>query len=845
MTLPIHQARAAIVDALAKHASVIIEAPTGSGKSTCVPSFLLDGGLAGHGIIRILQPRRLAARMLARRVAALRGGVLGDEVGYQVRFDNRTSARTRICFETDGISLRRITQSDPALRDTAILVFDEFHERHLFGDLMLGLATQLQSGLRPDLKLVVMSATLNTRELEAYLPGAKVIRAEGRTYPVEIQHIPPNAAFEKAPLWEQAAKMLPTALRHAPDGDVLIFMPGAYEINRTLQTLAHTPAASGRLLLPLHGSLPPAQQDQAAGTGAGSRRIIVSTNIAETSLTIEGVTAIIDSGLVRQAGYDPHRGINTLLTGKISQASAAQRTGRAGRTAPGIAIRLWTERDHQKRALHETPELLRIDLCETALQLKLAGIDDIAGFPWITPPQPQHIENAMVTLTLLGAIDRHGSITPQGRRMAAFPLHPRIARMLIAGDGKDCIPTLCLIAALLQEQSILLNSVDERIRERRRQLAGPEAASDLTLLINAWHFVRERQYTREAGDEIGVQLQAARTVEALQRQLLQIAESQGLYGYEKQPDMDCVYKAVLTAFPDRLAVRIAGDRCSLSGGRRGSTHPSSIVSRQHTLLVAADVQETTVGKNAVDVILSLITAVREEWIDDVFGASLHMRREVGLDTVQAGRVVAEEQTCFGDLVIRSRRRTEVTPDEAAYVLAREVVAGRLSIKAWDASVEEWIARINLVATHCPETGISAIGDEERAAMMEQMIHGAMGSKDVKHANVQPVLSQWLSPLQTATVETMAPNRIRIENGRTPRIQYNDPSGPFIAMRVQELYDTNTLPKLCNGAVRLKAQILAPNQRPVQITDDLKRFWSESYLQIRKDLRGRYPKHEWR
>lgn len=845
-TLPIEHIRSDIVDALRSHSCVIVEAPTGSGKSTQIPQMLLDAGLAGKGVITVLQPRRLAARMLARRVATERGGKVGDEVGYQVRFDNRTGPRTRIRFETDGITLRRL-HHDPLLRDTAILIFDEFHERHLYGDLMLGLAKRLIARDRPDLKLVVMSATLDTAELGAYLPEAAVIRAEGRTFPVELRHLPPNAKREKAPPWELAAEVLPEVLRDAPDGDVLVFMPGVYEINRTLRELQRVPAAKDRLLLPLHGQLSPAQQDQAASPrGADSqRRIIVTTNIAETSLTIEGVTAVIDSGLVRRAGFDPRRGINTLLTGKTSQASAAQRAGRAGRTAPGIAMRLWTERDHAKRPAHETPELLRVDLAETMLQLKLAGIADLAVFPWITPPPPQALQTAQELLSALGALDARGSITAHGRRMAAFPLHPRISRMLIAGDGQECLPTLCLIAALLQEQNILLAAVDERVRARRLEWVGAAPVSDLALLLVAWHYVAERRFQREAGEAIGVHVQAARTAGELREQLLKIAEGQGLESYEKQPAMDAVYKAVLTAFPDHLAVRTGGDRCSLSGGRRGSVHPSSIVPREHTLLVAADIQEMGRGKGTVEVMLSLVTAIKEEWLAECCGGAFRVRRRVFFDTVSGGRVAAEEQTCLGDLVIRSRRLADVTTDEAAEVLAVETAAGNITIKAWDAKVENWIARVNLVATHCPEAGVPAIGPDERTALLAQVCHGALGAKDVKAAAVWPVLQDWLSAAQTAAVEAYAPSQIRIENGRTPRLHYDDPSGPYIAMRVQELYDTNRLPTLCNGAVRLKARVLAPNQRPVQITDDLARFWAESYAQVKKDLRGRYPKHEWR
>jgi ATP-dependent helicase HrpB len=840
---PVEAEKGAILQALRSQRNLIIEAPTGSGKSTRVPVMLLDAGLAGDGAITVLQPRRLAARMLARHVASQRGCNVGDEIGYQVRFDNKTGPRTRIRFETDGITLRRL-HHDQTLRDTAILIFDEFHERHLYGDLMLGMAKRLQQTLRPDLKIVVMSATLETSALESYLPGATVVRTEGRAFPVQVQHLAPNAQREKQPPWELAASVLPDTIRYNETGNTLIFMPGVYEINRTLRELQHLPAAKGCALLPLHGQLSPEQQDLAVAPSA-QRKIIVSTNIAETSLTIEGVTAVIDSGLVRRSGFDARRGINTLLVGKTSQASADQRTGRAGRTAPGLAIRLWTERDHATRPQFEVPEILRVDLAETLLQLKLAGVDTLAGFPWITPPAPQSLERAHTLLSALGALDNDGAITPCGRKMAAFPLHPRFSRMLLAGAGHECIPTLCLIAALIQEQNIMLPKVSESIRARRLSLVGENPVSDLQVLVAGWSYVARHQFRREAGEEIGVHVQAARTAGALQLQLLQIAEGQGLDCYEKQPEMDIVFKAVLAAFPDHLAVRTGSDRCSLSGGRRGSIHPASIVPRHHTLLVAADIQETSKAKGNVEVTLSLLTAVQEEWLDACFGPVFNTRRRVFIDAVSGGRVMAEEQTCLADLVIRSRRIHDVTTDEAADALAAEISSTGIAIKAWDAKVESWIARVNLVARQCPEAGVPAIGPEERKDILAQIAHGAMSTKEVKNASVWPVLQQWLSAAQTAVVETYAPTQVRIENGRTPRIHYDDPSGPYLAMRVQELYDTRKLPSLCNGAVRLKVQVLAPSQRPVQITDDLERFWKESYPQIKKDLRGRYPKHEWR
>jgi ATP-dependent helicase HrpB len=841
--LPIYQVQDEIVAALRAGPCVIIEAPTGSGKSTQVPQMLLDGGVAGDkGRVVVLQPRRLAARMLARRVAHERSVPLGGEVGYQVRFDNKSSKKTRITFETDGIILRQL-QHDPLLRDVRVIVFDEFHERHLYSDIMLGLARRLLAAGRPDLKIVVMSATLEAEALVEYFGDAPVVRTEGRTFPVAVRYLKPNAAVAKLAPWDLVARELPALLRDQPQGDVLVFMPGAYEIRRTLEAVRREPAARDCVVLPLHGSLSADEQDRAV-TPAERRKIIVSTNVAETSLTIEGITIVIDSGLVRSACFDPRRGINALLIENNSQASAEQRAGRAGRMAPGVCMRLWLERDHRKRIAHDTPELLRVDLAETLLQLKRAGITTVSEFPWITPPPSLAVEHAVALLQNLGALDDEESLTPLGGRMVAFPLHPRISRMLLAAEHYGCVPTLCLVAALLQERGILQHRPNSGIRERRLDLLGGHEDSDILLMIRAWETAQQAQFRRGVCEDIGMHGGAARAVDALQKQLVRTAESQGLDCYEKNLLPESIYRCLLMGFSDHVAMRMGGDRCSLVGGRRGTAAPDSVVGREHALLMAAEIQEIGTRQGVVDVKLSVLTVVCQEWLVELFPGELREQRRVYYDTV-GKRMLAERQRCFRDLVIESVRVPDVTDDEAAGALASEVVAGRITLKHWDRKVEQWIARINLVATACPEFGVPEVSEQDRFALIEQVCHGARSAKAAKLAEVWPVLQQWLSPDQAATVKAYAPERVTLENSRSARVLYDDASGPYIAMRIQELYDTHASPVICNGVVRLKVRILAPNQRPVQITDDLASFWQNGYDRAKKDLRGRYPKHEWR
>src|SRR5215212_7501806 len=411
--LPIYELENAVVASLRAQGRLIVQAPTGSGKSTQIPQMLWRHGLLGErGEVVVLQPRRLAARMLAKRVALEAGTNLGEGVGYQIRLESRVSERTRIRFVTEGILLRQMS-FDATLRGISAIVFDEFHERHLYGDISLARAVQIQQTIRPDLKIIVMSATLDAGALKTYLAPCEVLVSQGRSFPVRIEYLPKAVNFEHEPVWEVAARECERVAAES-SGDMLVFMPGAYEISRTVQAIQGARSLRDFVVFPLHGELPPEQQDRAVAR-YDARKIIVSTNVAETSLTIEGVTAVIDCGLARVARFDPHRGINTLLIEKISAASADQRAGRAGRTAPGVCVRLWTEREHGQRAPQELPEIKRLDLSEVVLTLKASGIDDVFAFPWLEKPESKALERAETLLADLGAIaNSEGRAGPLG-----------------------------------------------------------------------------------------------------------------------------------------------------------------------------------------------------------------------------------------------------------------------------------------------------------------------------------------------------------------------------------------------------------------------------------------------
>jgi ATP-dependent helicase HrpB len=853
--LPVYELESALVAALREQGRVIVQAPTGSGKSTQIPQMLLRHGLLGEmGEVVVLQPRRLAARMLARRVAEEAGTRLGEGVGYQIRLESRVSERTRIRFVTEGILLRQMS-FDPRLPGVAAVVFDEFHERHLHGDISLARALQIQRTTRPDLRIVVMSATLETARLASYLAPAATLVSQGRSFPVRVEYLPRAVDFEREPVWEAAAREC-ERIAARTTGDLLVFMPGAYEISRTLQALDASRVLRGFALLPLHGELPAEQQDRAVARCA-ERKIIVSTNVAETSLTIDGVTAVIDSGLARVARFDPHRGINTLLVEKISAASADQRAGRAGRTAPGVAVRLWTEAEHARRPVQELPEVRRLDLAEVVLTLKAAGVDDVAAFPWLEAPEPRALQRAEELLADLGALEsigtpadgalpRGGRITETGRRMLRFPVHPRYARMFLAAQERGCVRPVALMAALTQGRSFLLRGVDRRTEELREEVLGEERASDFFLLMRAWRRAEAERFELEACRRLGIHAQAARQVGPLFAQFLAIAEGEGLDASERPYRDDDVRKCVLAGFSDHVARRLdAGTlRCEIVHGRRGMLARESAVAKA-PMLVAAEISEIGGRGGEVTVLLSLGTAIEESWLAELFPRDLIETKGVAYDE-QARRVIARRERRFRDLVLEAKAGgDDVPPDAAARLLAREVLAGRMRLEAWDESVEQWITRVNRLAEWFPELEVSPITEADRATLVEQVCYGEAGYRGIKDKPVLPVLREWLTAEQLAVLDDYLPERLIMGNGRRSRLTYHKEGPPVLSARIQELYGIEGRFAVGHGRVPVKIEVLAPNQRPIQVTDDLSAFWRDMYPKVKAELSRRYPRHEWR
>jgi ATP-dependent helicase HrpB len=777
------------------------------------------------------------------------------------------------------------------LKGVSVLIFDEFHERHLYGDITLARALDLQEQQRPDLSIVVMSATLNAAELEKYLterrspdrpvatdklqqladpeigvPGCSVLSSEGRVYPVEINYAAQPSYNDKRPVWEQAAEAFSNYVQSGGEGDVLVFMPGGFEISQTLEAIRHAPGSKGFILLPLHGELEPRAQD-AAVARYEQRKVVVATNVAETSLTIDGVRLVIDSGLARIPRYDANRGINTLLIDKISQANADQRAGRAGRTAPGVCMRLWSRDEHSHRPAQELPEIKRLDLAEVVLTLKAAGVEDLRKFRWLEKPDEISLTHAEELLTDLGALkvvaqtsrpcdsgaedkpENHRrdacatAITPIGRKMLAFPLHPRYARMLLAAQEFGCVHQACLVAALTQGRDLLLRNVDKVTAGFREDLLGEKATSDFWILMRAWNYAAQNQFRLDACRKLGIHAVTARQVGPLLEQFFRIAKSEGLDTKPHEVKDEALQKCILIGFSDRVARRLDQGtlRCELVHNRRGVLARESVVGHSE-LIVVAEVRE--VEGREVNTILSLATAIDSAWLREFFPGDIESDLHVQFDAQQK-RVVAAELLKFRGLALSAKRIDPPPADAAARILTDEIIAGRLPLPNWDHSVEQWLARLDFLCANCPELQLPPFTDDDKAHVIGQLCLGAVSYKDIKEREVKPVVMSWLSAAQKELLDKHAPERLSLPNDRTPKVVYEKNKSPFISLRIQELYDVNQTPKIAMGRIPVTVHILTPGMKPIQVTQDMPNFWREHYPRIKSELARKYPKHFWR
>lgn len=822
--------------------NLLIKAPTGSGKSTQVPKFVLDSGVLGDKRVYVLQPRRIAARMLGQRVAKERGGRLGEEVGYQVRFENVSSKDTRLLYVTEGVFLRLLLE-DPDLKKVGCLIIDEFHERHLDGDLCLAWAHALQRARRPDLKIIVMSATLVPGPLVDFLHPSKLFESEGRTFPVEIRYQAPQKTkigYEE-PVWDQAARACEDLARSPGfDGDMLVFMAGGHEIRKTITAISGRSFAKGYRVLPLHGELTPQQQDEAV-TPSDQRRIIVSTNVAETSLTIEGVKAVIDAGQARVAAYDARRGINTLTVQKISRASAEQRAGRAGRLGPGIAVRLWPERDHHHRPESDAAEIHRLELSETVLATRVASGKAGLNIEWFEMPAEASLQRAERLLHDLGAVDHENKVTRLGLKMAAFPLEPRFSRMLLAAAEQGCLEEAAICAAIAQGREVLTATIKQSHRGNEDFWQNDDL-SEFQAQLRAFHRAHELRFDVGACQPLGIHARAAREAAQAADQFLRLCHRIGLKDERVAEDASALAKTLLAAFSDHVGCETSpGSRVyNLTGGNRGHLKDPHI--KTPRLLVASEMIEVQ-GKS-LQTQLNNVTRIEEAWLREIYPDDLTSGQSAVYDPI-GRRVTNREETRFRDLVLSSKERGEPNANAAAALLAKEVVAGRLKLEGWGDRAEQFIARVNSLAKWMPELEIPPITEEDRPLLIEQVCQGCTTYKQLKDKPADGALHQWLSHSQRELLDKYAPERISLKNGKSARIIYDEKQQPSVSVILQQLYDVNENPKVAAGRVTVVVHLLSPAQRPIQTTGDLGRFWTESYPAVRKELKGRYPRHEWR
>lgn len=835
--LPVEERREAILQALAAGRSLVLSAETGSGKTTAVPRMLLEAQVA-RGRIVVLQPRRLATRAAARRVAETMGEEVGGRVGFRTRHESRDGRQTQLLFVTDGL-FARMAQDDPTLGGIGLVMVDEFHERSLSSDLAVGFVRHLQATSRPDLRLVLASATIDTMAIATEL-GAAVVSSTGRLHPVVLEYQPPPR--EDEPLWRHAARVAASAARRGEAGDILVFLPGKGEIDRCIATLRADPAITeaGCTVLPLHGSLSGAEQDEAIREGPG-RRIVVATNVAETSLTIPGVTLVIDSGHVRMHRYDPHRGLNALRLEPASQASAAQRAGRAGRVRPGRCIRLWSERAHARREAATPPEVERVDLAECVLLLASLGWRDAASFPWVSPPPPERLASARRVLRSLDAIDDAGAITPLGGELAQVPAHPRLARFLHGAHALGVAGRASLWAAIVAER-------DPAERVRREALAEMLHHGDPLGDLSARERLVEAASRGAAvpeGTDRGACADIARAAALLARAVRRAASDDPWPTAE--PEHRRLVRALLPAFPDRIGWRQDAHRpqVSLEGLRAAELRPDSLASAAGPL-IALDVGDRTDGRRTVAT-LGLAEGVPEELLRACCASRFSLHAGLAWDA-ERQLVVHSEQELFDGTPFRERLRDVRegdVPAEASAILAEQVLAGTVRLERWDERVDGWIARVTCVAGWFPERRLATYTDEERTVLLRELCDGAFRASQVRDREVLELVQSALSWDDREFVARMAPAEVPLPSGRRLRITYEPGQPPRGRGRIQDFYGLDETPRVAGGRVPVLLELTGPNQRPLQVTADLGNFWRVLYPQLRPELKRRYPKHEWR
>ncbi len=815
--LPVEHILDDIRHTLGSNRCLVIQAPPGAGKTTLVPPSLLDAPWLDGRTIVMLEPRRLAARAAAEFMARSRGERVGDTVGYRMRGDTRVGPRTRIEVVTEGVLTRRI-QRDPTLDGVGVLIFDEFHERSVDADLALALSLRTQSVVRDDLRLVVMSATLDGDAVSRLLGGAPIITSEGRTFPVETRYVAPRP---KDTIESTLTSVAPAALRDDA-GDILAFLPGAAEIRRAAALLEARDLGDA-IVVPLLGALSHEEQDRAIlPDPRGRRKIVLSTAIAETSLTIEGVRVVIDSGLSRVPRFSPRTGMTRLDTVRVSRASADQRRGRAGRLGPGVCYRLWPEHEDHHLLASTPPEIANADLAPLALSLAAAGAEDPLELSWIDPPARAAFAQARELLRTLGALDADGAVTTHGTAMNDLPAHPRIAHMLLRSRSLGAGLLAAELAALLGERDVL------------RSVGGP-VDPDIALRIDALRPARASAFSNGGPN---VDRDAVRRVRA---EADRLSKQLGFGDADRDSAPPALAGALLAlAYPDRIGQRRAGarGRFLLRNGRGVEIDGDAAIAAA-PWIVAADVDERQPESRVF-----LAASLHLDEIRDDLGDQISNETAVEID--DGGAVRAWRRERLGAIVLRET--AIANPDAAAVrrALLDAIVSRGIASLAWTDSARRYRERIAFVARH--ESSWPDVSDDALAPSVEEWLGPALDGvrtlNDISGEDLAAGLARLLDWRQRQELDRLAPSFIDVPSGSRIAVDYSDPSAPVLAVRIQEVFGWTESPRVLDGRVVLTMHLLSPAHRPVQVTRDLRGFWQTSYFDVRKDLRGRYPKHDW-
>jgi len=817
---------------LARADELVLQAPPGAGKTTLVPLALLDEPwLAGRRIL-LLEPRRIAAQAAAARMAELLGEAVGQTVGYRIRLDSCVSEQTRIEVITEGILTRRL-QGDPGLEEVGLVIFDEFHERNLDSDLCLALALQGRAHFREGapLKLLVMSATLDGESVAQLLGGAPMLTSAGRQHPVETRFGPAHELRD--PIEPRVVGAVQAALAEG-SGSLLVFLPGQREINRVARDLAALLARSGNaevLLAPLYGGLSLRRQRQAIEPAPpGQRKVVLATNVAETSLTIEGIDTVIDSGLVREGVFDPATGVTRLATRRISRSSAAQREGRAGRLGPGRCCRLWSEEQHRRLVARPDPEILHADLAPLALQLLAWGVEEPSDLAWLDPPPAAAYAQALSVLELCGAIYRNRDgryrVTPQGVRLAQMPMHPRLGHMLLVGCDIRALENACLLAALLSER----NPLAGRGADLAQALAVLMGEERLAPELDGWFrrvWAQARRFARLGlGDEAPP---TGRTAVAI-------------------PQDTILGVLLASAWPDRIArLRTGGDgtRYLMSNGRAAELPPGDALAGRQWLAVAEIGSQ--VG-DAVDRIYSA-AALDPQAFQGVLLPLVAEEDRVEWD-YRSDQFIARRCRRVGAVELSSEPLSEVPAAARGEALLGMVRKRGLGILPWPPRLQQWRSRVMLLhrlQAQAPGNPWPDLSDEALLDTLEQWLLPWLDEvrrlEDFQALDLKAILQAllpWPLPLE---LERLAPERLAVPSGSSIPIDYSqDP--PVLAVKLQEMFGCEETPTVAGGRVMLLVHLLSPAQRPLQVTSDLASFWRNGYPEVRREMKGRYPKHPW-